>query len=785
MASHIDVSVITNSFTITRLPTKEYYQYDVFQPDLPIAHKRQRAIHLLQTSVAPGLFHPRGVYDGKRLLYLSHVLQLPGGGARFPVSLGNNPNAPVGSPGVVEVVLTKTASGTIRPKDLNKLIQSGQTIDQNTATATNLLQLLIRQSSNHLPGSVRVTHNPSIGSNFDKGTGVELWRGFFQSVRPTIGSMLITIDTSMAAVYESGRLIDVSMNVINSPHFKNRLIKTKTTGDRTKTIHAIVPGPIGQFAFEKDGATITIEEYFYKAHSIRLAYPKTFGVRLSGRNAPFPVIVPAELCAVLPGQLYKKRLPTSATKDAVDFATMAPQARLQTITGGTTAGVQSPIQSYHTSEFVVDAGMVINQNPIKTQNGAWNVVRQKFKTPTQLKVWGVVNFDAIRIRQDLVDKTIYELIECCRQLAVAPPAAVQQGEGHSPEKVKFPTNLSTSVLRQMPNSGPPDLIIVLLPSKADEIRTRVKFWGDVTRGVRTSCLREDKLQRAGNQYFNNVALKINARLGGHYALPRSAVLERLKTGGPYMICGADVAHPGPGLSRPSIASLASSISVFSWDAEAASYIAYSEVQAPRQEIIEGLGGMVKRAIFQFGKKNPPPRRIVFFRDGVSEGELETVKNAEIAAIKAACREHHTVFFPNDPRVNDGKTGNCRAGLVVDALRSPLARDFYLQSHGAIKGTSRSGHYTILLDEIFNNDISSVQRLSFELCHVYAKATRSISIPAPLVCARGKFHIDPSRNLDFDASTNASGSEDFDLQYWEQAYRAVNGSAHYDKGMYFL
>jgi hypothetical protein len=91
--------------------------------------------------------------------------------------------------------------------------------------------------------------------------------------------MLITIDTAMAAVYQSGGLLDVAMQVANvrsvrdlsftstrdpvcrklEAHFKNRLIKTRTTSDRTKTIYAIVPGPIGNYPFQKDGVPTTIE----------------------------------------------------------------------------------------------------------------------------------------------------------------------------------------------------------------------------------------------------------------------------------------------------------------------------------------------------------------------------------------------------------------------------------------------------------------------------------------------------------------------------------------------
>lgn len=79
------------------------------------------------------------------------------------------------------------------------------------------------------------------------------------------------------------------------------------------------------------------------------------------------------------------------------------------------------------------------------------------------------------------------------------------------------------------------------------------------------------------------------------------------------------------------------------------------------------------------------------------------------------------------------SGNCRAGTVVDReISHPMEFDYYLQSHAGLLGTSRPAHYSVLLDE---NKISpdQVQQLSFALCHVYARSTRSVSIPAPVYC----------------------------------------------------
>ena len=83
-------------------------------------------------------------------------------------------------------------------------------------------------------------------------------------------------------------------------------------------------------------------------------------------------------------------------------------------------------------------------------------------------------------------------------------------------------------------------------------------------------------------------------------------------------------------------------------------------------------------------------------------------------------------------------------------------DFYLQSHTAITGTARPAHYFVLLDEIFRNTyrdpVNQLERLTYHLCHLYGKATVSVSIPPPvyyadLACGRGKRYL--SRVFDQD------------------------------------
>ncbi|KAH9995013.1 Piwi domain-containing protein, partial [Russula vinacea] len=185
-----------------------------------------------------------------------------------------------------------------------------------------------------------------------------------------------------------------------------------------------------------------------------------------------------------------------------------------------------------------------------------------------------------------------------------------------------------------------------------------------------------------------------------------------------------------------------------------------------------------------------PRRIIFYRDGVSEGEYQTIEEVEIRALSelpesgipkgvpiplifiVVGKRHHLRFFQGPgPNIKD-KTGNVFGGLVVDKdVTSPSKSDFYLQSHPGLKGTSRPSHYIVLYNKLgFSIDI--VQQISYLLCYAYARCTRSVSIPAPvyyadIVCSRAGFYLD--ENLGY--SDFGSGGSGFDLNVWRKGFNA--------------
>ncbi|NXC18234.1 AGO1 protein, partial [Corythaeola cristata] len=161
---------------------------------------------------------------------------------------------------------------------------------------------------------------------------------------------------------------------------------------------------------------------------------------------------------------------------------------------------------------------------------------------------------------------------------------------------------------------------------------------------------------------------------------------------PVIFLGADVTHPPAGDGKkPSITAV-----VGSMDAHPSRYCATVRVQRPRQEIIEDLSYMVRELLIQFYKSTRfKPTRIIFYRDGVPEGQLPQILHYELLAIRDACiklekdyqpgityivvqKRHHTRLFCADKTERIGKSGNIPAGTTVDTnITHPFEFDFYL------------------------------------------------------------------------------------------------------------
>jgi len=248
------------------------------------------------------------------------------------------------------------------------------------------------------------------------------------------------------------------------------------------------------------------------------------------------------------------------------------------------------------------------------------------------------------------------------------------------------------------------LIMVVLPDRSKNLYPEIKRVGDIVLGIPTQCVLSKHVQQAKPQLCANISLKVNAKLGGinHVIDPveKSFVFRE-----PVIIFGADVTHPSPPENGiPSIAAVVASV-----DSNATKYCA--RVRAHRyeklggaQEIIHDLAVMVKELLIEFYKANRrlKPSNIIFYRDGVSEGQFDQVLVHEVGAVQEACmmlendyrpgitfvvvqKRHHTRLFCEDKRDASGKAQNVPPGTIVDSgITHPYEFDFYLCSHFGIQ-----------------------------------------------------------------------------------------------------
>ncbi|KAN0097521.1 Piwi domain containing protein [Tylopilus felleus] len=821
------ITVLANFFSMAS-PDSHIHHYDVISPSektLP-ARLNLELIDHLQKIDAPEVFTPPAAYDGRKNMFAPRELPLGDSGSQeFNVCLSDETNR--GSPGentsgrgprVYKVKLTKVA--TINPEVLHRFVQGQQSHDNTVLTALTALNVVVRMEPvMKYPFNVRSFFTDR--ETKDIGGGLVLWRGYFQSVRPAIGRLLVNVDISTGTMYKPGPLLDLCLDFLGRPGQHNILsprrnmpdrerirlqrfvtgirIMTAYSGERVRKTPRVVKKLSSAGASDlsftmRDGTTMTVAQYFQRLLNRPLRFPDNICVEV-GSGA----LLPLELCTVPPGQIMRKQVPPEKTKDVLEFATKKPQDRLQSIVNGLS------VLAYGQSEYVRQFGITVDeaagplnvsarvltpprlrygqdspQPTVTPANGAWNMIDKRFFRPATIERWMVVIYERQqRFNQQAAQDMIDGLLRSCRDVGMkvndtSPLITWQNGQGRIAEQLRAAGNECFQKTKQRPT-----LIVVVLPDNGNDIYTAVKHKLNHTKvGVATQCLKSSKCFRAKAQYYANVCLKMNVKLGGINTIPDPQSVTMLTDPrNPTIVMGADVIHPAPGSDgRPSFTALVGNV-----DSNSAKYVATSRVQSSREEIIQELKEMAKHILTMYmryrqavEKKTSDigPTRLIFFRDGVSEGQFKQVLefdactelkiNPKITVIIVAKR-HHVRFFPKQPGDAD-RSGNCPAGTVVDqVVAHPTEFDWYLQSHGGLLGTSRPAHYNVLYDDNkFNAD--SLQSLAFALCHVYARSTRSVSIPAPvyyadIVCSRAKNHYDPQGTVDFsDSATQADTSQ---------------------------
>mmetsp|Transcript_32514 Transcript_32514/g.127514 ORF Transcript_32514/g.127514 Transcript_32514/m.127514 type:complete len:728 (+) Transcript_32514:190-2373(+) len=664
----------------------------------------------------------------------------------------------------------------VAQKLVNDLIQSTHTQGEDIASdVLQALDVILRE--NLLSGHVvagKCLFSSSESSPL--GEGCSVWRGFYQSLRPSGTKFTLNVDLKFSAFYDEQNLVQFSRSVMRFPEnkpFPKKLqdrdrrtilkelkgVPTNTfhTGKRMKhTVHDISMMGANEIFFEntKTGKNMNVVEYLQETYDIKLDYPKLQCAKVNKRR---DVFVPLELLFI-PSHRKRKPLTPHQTQSIVRLAAVKPQNRLKSIhdimrRSGLSRdplvkefGLRVNAEPMEIKARVLDPPSVLfgGNSRVNPRDGSWNMQRERFmQSGATLTSWGVIIFcDQRMLNDSAVDGFIKKLVHAGRDNGM-------NIQNERPLKTRAKRDASarsemTKMFRTLNEHGKAQIILCIKPNQDSGLYREIKQMSDCELGVPSQCLLANNVNKGNIQYCSNVTLKMNAKLGGQNFFPeplRDRELNHPFESQPFMLVGADVTHPGPGVElAPSIAAMVGSL-----DRRVTKFGNTMRCQGGRKEIIEDMQAMFLELLEEFRKANKGavPKRIIMYRDGVSEGQFQQVLDYELWEMRRACmsisqnyrppmtfvtvqKRHNTRFFPVNSKDGD-RSGNCSAGTVVDTdIVHPKHFDFFLNSHGGLQGTSKSGFYKVLHDEnAFTAD--QIQSLTYRMCHSYARCCKAVGV----------------------------------------------------------
>lgn len=528
--------------------------------------------------------------------------------------------------------------------------------------------------------------------------------------------------------------------------------------------------------FDHDGKQTTVADYYRNKYNVSLRFT---GLPLI--DAGKAGYIPMEFAVIEPMQRYPFKLNPDQTASMIKIAVTRPQQRRSDIEKQVRE-LQLSTDPYlrhygveFDSQFSQTEGRILPPPSVKfgqgqadtKHSGRWDLRGKKFwrRNFAPLSNWAfLVMDDSVNLPQlQEFSRTFKSTFmghggNCTADpLLLNPPGNVKRNPAQC---VAWAHNEVTS------KRGYPQLIFVVVQHRNSPHYLRMKKSADCRFGVLTQFVNAAAVGKNNGQYHSNVCLKVNAKLGG----ATSRTQPPWKTSGatyfpmerPTMIIGVDVSHAAPGAASPSTAAMTMGV-----DRDATRFAAMVETNGFRTEMltpsnVHSMFGELA-SLWRGEHNNQLPKHIIYFRDGVAEGQFAQVMEHEIAQLKSflrdkapkgelpkftvivATKRHHIRFFPQ----NGDRNQNPLPGTLVEKeVTHPFMWDFYLSSHVAIQGTARPVHYHVIFDEM-NMPVNDLQKMIYYQCYSYARSTTPVSLHPAIYYA----HL---------ASNRAKAHEDFNI-----------------------
>ncbi|CAB4062070.1 AUB [Lepeophtheirus salmonis] len=302
---------------------------------------------------------------------------------------------------------------------------------------------------------------------------------------------------------------------------------------------------------------------------------------------------------------------------------------------------------------------------------------------------------------------------------------------------------------------PPQMIMVVVPRNTGDAYSAIKKICCVEKPIISQVITGTLLKKPKGlmSVATKVAVQMATKLG---AEPWGVSIPIKNT----MVIGYDSYHD-TSLKGKSVGAVVSSI-----NDSLTRFVSSVTIHQHNEELLNQIGMCISRALRKYNEvNNAYPKRIIIYRDGVGDGQIETVKQHEIPAIKEVLKKLNITpkftFIIVSKRVNSRfflKTPqrmlNPDSGTVIDdVVTLPERYDFFLVSQSVRQGTVNPTSYNIIEDESGLKP-DHIQKLTYKLTHLYYNWPGTVRVPSVCQYAHKlaylvgtSIHQDPDASLD--------------------------------------
>uniref|UniRef100_A0A0A9Z7D5 Protein piwi n=1 Tax=Lygus hesperus TaxID=30085 RepID=A0A0A9Z7D5_LYGHE len=583
---------------------------------------------------------------------------------------------------------------------------------------------------------------------------LEIWPGYLTSIRQHEQEILMNVDVSSKVMRNETAFSFLQECRDRSPGNWKDLFDSGMVGSTVITRYNNATYRIDDVDYDSDpcktfdmkGRQITFRDYYREKYSLNIRHdnqpllvsrPKAKDIR--GGRSNLVVLVP-ELCC-LTGITESMRSNFQMMKAMADHTRIRPAARIERLERGfmerieNSPAASSELRLWNMSfnpELITFPGRKLPAETIAHGGGKSSAVdkdadftRNLTKVPMlhmgTLKSWVVIY--PSRVARD-IQNFCMTLAKSSRSLhfGIPEPALEEIKDDRSGSYVE-------AIERSISVHNPTLVMCILMNNKADRYEA-IKKKCYVDRAIPSQVVLAKNLNSKGIMSIcTKIAIQINCKLGGS---PWSSPIPFKQS---VMVAGFDVTHDTRMKGR-SVGALVASL-----NHDCTRYFSAVSMHVNGEELSNDISVQFTKAIVKYRNIHKTvPSKIIFYRDGVGDGNIHYVLSHEVQLIKKALDQ----FYPDggvklcvvivskniNARIFQGNE-NPPPGTIVDhTITHPDRYDFYLVSQSVRQGTVSPTYYNVIYDEAgLKPDI--MQRFTYKLTHLYYNWSGTVRVPAPV------------------------------------------------------